>query len=320
LFGSALSTILAPLLRDPAGRLVAVCLALAIAAVLAVHLLRDRFRALRSGLLLRHHLEAMAHWLHGDARRARGLWRAVARSRAPLPAESRHVREHACLALARLALEAGDPGEATACVLRVHADALPDELRRLHAQLRARALVAMPESLPESTRRELELLVQRWPDDLVLLRLLRDRLAADGEHQHAAEVQERIWRAAEPAAAAQERDRLAQAWLAAAADRLAHDALDEAEAALAKAAGVDPQAAAASPLGGELRHRRGDLRGALRAWARVPGGAGIARAAAALDDCPEPPTPREILECTGTEGGLLLAARAFARAGDRRRA
>ncbi len=314
------AAIAAPILGDPTGRLIAVCGSLVLASYVGFRLLRDRLRSLRAGLVLRRHLDALAAWLRDDPRRASELWRRIARGTAPLPPEYRSVREDACLKLARLALLADAPGEAMAWVLRVREPGLPPSLLRAHAQLRARAVVAMPESLPESCRRELEAALARFPDDLVLLRLLRDRLRADGALRAAAEVQERVWRAAEPVRAPSERDALAQAWLAAAAAALQRDAVTEAEACLARASDVDALAANASGLEGDLRLQQQDLTAALRAYAKVPGSSGLARAAAALDAAAEPMSPRAILECCPTEGGLLLAARAYARAGDVRRA
>lgn len=313
-------TILRPVLGSPHGRLIAVCVSLLAGAWLAVHLLRNRLRSLRAGLVLRHHLDALAAYLRDDRRRARELWLGVARGRGPLPSEYPRVRDDACLKLSRLALEADAPGEALAWALRVQPDNLPPALARSQAQLRARAVVATRESLAESCRRELAAALARWPDDVVLLRLQRDRQAADGDLLAAARTQERVWRAAEPAQAAVERHAAVQAFLAAADAALARDALDSAQECLDAARQIDGGFGGASLLDGDLRWRRGDLEGALRAWARVPGSAALARCAQALDAAPDRLSPREILECCPTEGGLLLVARAYARRGEARRA
>jgi len=312
--------VLGPILGSPHGRLVAVCASLVVAGWLILYLLRDRLRSLRAGLTLRHHLDALTAYLRDDRRRARELWLSIARGRGPVPAEYPHVREDACLKLARMALEQDAPGEALAWALRVSVDDLPPALARSQAQLRARAVVATRESLPESCRRELAAALARWPDDVVVLRLHRDRLRADGELLPAAQVQERVWRAAEPALVAVERDAAVQCYLAAGEAALARGALDEVEACLVGARAVDAGAAAMSLLEGDLRCRRGDLEGALRAWARVPGSAALARCAEAIDAEPDRLSPRQILECCPTEGGLLLVARAYARGGEPQRA
>lgn len=312
--------VLRPILSDPGGRLVAVCISLLAGGLLSLHLLRNKLRSLRSGLVLRHHLDALGAYLRGDRRRARDLWLAIARGRGSPPSEYTCVREDACLKLARMALEDGRAGEALAWVLRVQPDGLPPALQRTQAQLRCRAVAATRDSLPESCRREIEAAVARWPDDAVLLRLQRDRALADGELVQAARVQERIWRAAEPAAAADERDTAVQLHLRAARAALAEDDVQRAAEACERARALDADAVAHSLLEGELRMRQDDLEGALRAWARVPGSAALTRCAEAVDVSPGRLTPRELLECCPTEGGLLLVARAHARLREPRRA
>lgn len=320
LLASLSEGVLRPILSDPNGRLLAVCVCLFIGAWLTLHLLRNRLRSLRAGLVLRRHLDGLAAYLRDDRRRARELWLGVARGRGPLPSEYKNVRADACLKLARLALEAGAPGEAMAWALRVHGDGLPPTLSRSLAQVRARAVIGTRDSLPESCRREVAAALARWPDDVVLLRLHRDLLLQDGELHAAAQVQERVWRAAEPARNASERDAVVQCYLAAAEAALARNALDDAKECVDGARAVDAAAVASSLIEGELRWRLDDLEGALRLWARVPGSAALARCAEALDAKPDRLSPREILECCPTEGGLLLVARVYARRGETRRA
>jgi hypothetical protein len=319
LLSESVAAVSAPFLRSPAGRLFAVCAALALAGYVAFRLLRERLRALRGGLLLRRHFDALAAWLAGDARRATDLWQRIVKSTAPLPPEYRAVRADAYLKLARLALASEQPGLALAWVLRVP-EGLPPVLERAHAQLRARAVVDAPGSLPATCAHEIGSALARFPDDLVLLRLQRDQFLATADAAGAAEVQERIWRGAEPARAAAERAAAVHTWLTAGAEALARRQYEDVERCLGRARAVDADLAAAQPLEGDLRWAQGDVRAALRAWSRVPGSAGLTRAAGALDDGAHGLTPRDVLECFATEGGLLLAARAFARAGDARRA
>ncbi|MEZ5965370.1 MAG: hypothetical protein R3F56_16175 [Planctomycetota bacterium] len=317
---SVVDSVLRPVLGSPQGRLIVVCASLFLGAWLGVHLLRDRFRSLRAGLVLRQHLDALHAYLGDDRRRARDLWQGIARGRGPLPSEYPMVREDACLKLSRLALEDGAPGEALAWALRVAPQGLPTALGRSQAQLRARAVVATRESLPESIRREIESALSRWPEDVVLLRLYRDRLEQDGDLLEAARVQEKVWRAAEPTQTEAERERCVETYRRAAEVALAADAFDGGQECLDAVRRVDAGAEVVHWLDGELRWRRDDLEGALRAWARVPGSAALARCAQALDAAPDRLSPRAILECCPTEGGLLLVARAHARRGEVRQA
>lgn len=315
-----LAALLGPALRDPTGRLILVLLSLLVGGFVAVHVLRDRIRRFRAGLVLRRHLDAVAAWLDGDGARAKELWQKSLTSTEPLPGEYRFVREDATLKLARQALAAGDVGEARVFLLQVRAEELPPALARAAAQLRAQVCAADPDALPQTRRREFAAALAQFPDDPVLLELMRGQLVAEGDARGALALRERLVDAVGPRARAEQREALAHDWLELAAQALGTGDYVACQDALQKVAAVDPRRAESSLLPGELRLAQGDLPGALRAFARTPGSSGLARAAAALDVSGARLTAREILECMPNAGGLLLAARAYARAGEHRRA
>lgn len=314
-----LGALLGPALRDPTGRLILVLASLVIGGLLAVHVLRDRIRRFRAGLVLRRHLDAVSAWLDGDGPRAKDAWQKLL-SAEPLPSEYRFVREDATLKLARQALQSGDVGAARVFLLQVRSEELPSALARAAAQLRAAVCAADSEALPQTRRREFAAALALFPDDAVLLELMRGQHAADGDARAALALRERLLQAVPPRARAEQREALAQDWLDLAAQALAAGEFASCQDALRNATTVDPRRADASLLPGELRLAQGDLPAALRAFARTPGSSGLARAAAALDVAGAKLSAREILECMPNAGGLLLAARAYARAGEHRRA
>jgi hypothetical protein len=236
----------------------------------------------------------------------------VARARGPLPPEFPRLRDDACLKLARLALQAGAPARAQAWLLRVHDADLPQSMARSWVQLRAQVEIATPGALPASVERVVRESLARFPDDIVLLRLLRDLTAAQAQYAVAASTQERVARlGVDP----DERTRLAALWLAAADQAWARGDAVSTESHLAAASVADRARAEHSLLPGELSLRGSDLRGALRQWARVPGSRGLRRCSEVLAAHPHALSPREILEVCPTQGGLLLAARAYAERG-----
>jgi tetratricopeptide (TPR) repeat protein len=315
-----IGALLGPALRDPTGRLVLVCASLGLGIFVAVHVLRDRIRSFRAGLILRRHLDGVAAWLDGQPERAREHWQRLLVNAEPLPREYRWVREDAAIKLARRALAGGDVGGARVFLLQLRNEDLPPALARAAAQLRALVCAADDESLPQTRRREYGAALAAFPDDPVLLGLMREQLVGDGDLRGAAALREKLLQVAPPTGRAEVREALAQDWLDIATAAQAAGEFASAQEAFERAAAVEPRRAAGSLLPGELRLAQSDLPGALRAWARVPGSTGLARAAAALDAASARLSAREILECMPNAGGLLLAARSYSRAGEHRRA
>ena len=314
---SGITALLRPLLEDPFGRLALVVVGLSALTWVGAYAFRDRLRAFRASLLLRRHLDGIAALVRDDRARSRRLLEGVARARGPLPPEFPLLREDACLKLARLALRANSPARAQAWLLRVREAELPPSLARSWVQLRAQVEIAAAGALPESVARVVRESLARFPEDVVLLRLLRDLHAANAAFGEAAAVQERVARlSADP----QERTRLTTLWLAAADRAFAAGDESATEAHLAAARAADRALAEHSLLPGQLRERRGDVRGALRHWGRVPGSRGLASAMRLLTSDPHALTPREVLEACPTKGGVLLVATSYALRGDQRAA
>ncbi len=314
---SGVTALLRPLLEDPFGRLGLVVSGFSALLWVGAHVFRDRLRTFRASLLLRRHLDGIAALVRDDPARSRRLLEGVARARGPLPPEFPLLREDACLKLARLALRAKAPARAQAWLLRVREAELPPSLARSWAQLRAQVEIAAAGALPESVGRVVRESLARFPEDVVLLRLLRDLHAANAAFGEAAAVQERVARlSADP----QERTRLTSLWLAAADRAFAAGDESATEAHLAAAHTADRALAEHSLLPGHLRERLGDVRGALRHWGRVPGSRGLASAMRLLASDPHALTPREVLEVCPTKGGVLLVATSYAMRGDLRAA
>lgn len=314
--------LLAPLVQTPTGRLLLFNALLLVAAVIAVLAMRDRIRELRSGLRLRSHLEGIAALVEGDTPRARDRLRRAARGRARPPRELPEIAAHARLGLARLALADGDADGCIRWLAEVRDADLPDELRRSLVQLRFLAVDLQGEALPEQLEADLRAALATFPDDLALLRRLRELLRTRGALDAAADVQRRIAEHAPPAEQRAERERHAADLVlaGAAALRAQPGAVDDALARAEAARRADPDAAGPHLLRGDALRAKQDLTGALRSYAQAADLEALRRAAALVDAAPDALTPRELLEAFPLDGGILLAARAFAHRGDERAA
>jgi tetratricopeptide (TPR) repeat protein len=316
----ALVHLLTPMLDNPLGRLLLLNGLLIAAAVIGWYVVRGRWRALRSGLVLRRHLDAVGALVQSQPRRARELFRRVATARSAPPAEFPAAREDARLKLARLALEAGDANEALAWLARIRDKGLPKELARSVVQLRAEAYLMQRDVLPETVEQDLRASLELFPDDRRVLALLRHVVVERGELEEAAKLQERIVKHT----TARERDadvqQLVGDLVRAGEVALARNDLGRARALARKARGVDGAAPEPLCLLGKVRAADGDLRGALREWGGVRAPEGLGLIADVLARHPGAIGPREILEACPTEGGLLLVAREYARAGEHRKA
>ena len=169
-----------PLLDNPVGRVVLLNILLFGVLVVTWYMVRDKLRALRSGMVLRHHLTGVGA-LVVDPPRSRQLFRKVATTahRAQPPAEYPLVGEDAKIKLARLALDEGDHDNALAWLTRVREKGLPKELQRSLLQLRIQAAIGQGEVLDASVEREIREGLRRFGDDGALLaqlcQLLRHR-------------------------------------------------------------------------------------------------------------------------------------------------
>jgi tetratricopeptide (TPR) repeat protein len=314
-----LGRLFAPLVATPTGRLLLLnAVLLVLLAVLAFGL-RGRWRDLRSGLRLRAHLEGIAALVEGESATAAERLRRVAGSRAQAPRELPEIGAQARLGLARLAVEAGDSDAALRDLAGVPTEGLPAELRRSALQLRLAALDLTGEVLPEALEHAVDEALAEFPDDLVLLRRRRDLLRARGALDEAVTAQRRIAACAAPAEAAAERTRLARDLVLAgeaALRRGGGGAVDEALARAEEARRIDGEEAGAALLRGDALGLRGEVRGALRAYAQAASLEALRRAGELLERHPEVLTPREILESFPLDGGLILVARALERRGE----
>jgi tetratricopeptide (TPR) repeat protein len=307
-----------PLLDNPLGRLVLLNVAVIAGLVAGAYFLRGRLRALRSGMLLRNHLEAVAA-LVTDPARGRHLLRKVASSKARPPAEYPPAKEDAKIKLARLLASEGDFDGAIAWLTRVREKSLPRELRRSLLQLRVEAAVGQGEVLAESVEREIQEGLRRFPDDQKLLRLMRTVLVTRGALEDVVQVQEKIAAGAPPRRRDEERARLCEDLLAAGEAALLRQDLKQALRFARKANAIMPSARAGCLLG-KVHLAEGDLKAAIKEWGVTRSPESLELMAEVLDRHPGVLSPRELLECSPTEGTLLLVAREYARQGEHERA
>lgn len=308
-----------PLLDNPVGRLVLLNVMLLISVSVLWIVLRSKIRGLRSGLVLRNHLEAV-NALVASRPRTREQFRRVARSRAMPPSEYPEAAEDAKLKLARIALERGDCSEALAWLARVREKTLPKQLLRSLAQLRAEAYLAQGEVLPESLEQDLRKWLDKFSDDTALLAQLRRVVRDRGDLDEAVVLQEKVLRNVAPRHADVERQRLVDDLIAAANRALEGDQLTRARKLARRARSVHGEHPAVAELLGQLKLAERDVRGAVREWGASNSPEGLRRLAELLDRNPGCIPPRELLELAPAEGTLLLVAREYARAGDHRKA
>lgn len=307
-----------PLLDNPLGRLILLNVLLLIGLIVCWYTLRDRFRNMRSGTLLRHHLDGV-NALVAEPARARELFRKVAASKAQPPNQYPAAVADAQIKLARLDLEAGNYDSALAWLTRVREKGLPRELRRSLLQLRAEAAVAHGQVLPESLEADLRAGLKRFPDDGVLLAQLRRALLDRGELEEAAALQEKIAGKAPPGRRDPEQQRLLDDLLVAGEAALGRGDLKLALRLARKAQSVLPDPRSGCLIG-KVRLAEGSLKAAVKEWGATRSPEGLELMAELLDRNPGVLGPRELLECSATEGTLLLVAREYARAGDHDRA
>ncbi len=312
--------LLAPMLESPGGRLL--LLNVLLLAVLAVGflVLRSRIRQLRSGLVLRRHLDGIAHLVGDQPRRARESFRRVAKSRGVPPSEYPAVVEDAKLKLARIALDEGNADLAIRWLTRVRDRDLPKELQRSLAQLRGQAFLEQGEIDAATLRREIETALDKFGNDTVLLAMLRDLAIQNGDFTGAVSLQERVHKHASPRRQPEERRRLVHVLVQAGDAALEKGEPDAARTLAKRAHKVDPDATAPSVLLGRALLAKGDAKGAVREWGRTRSATGLEQVAKLLDEQPGAVSPRELLEACPVQGAVLLVAREYARRGDTARA
>jgi tetratricopeptide (TPR) repeat protein len=315
-----LARIVTPLLHDPIGRLVLLNLMLLGVLLLAVRLLRERWRRLRSGMILREHLRGIDRLLADEPQAAGAAFLRVATSRAAPPPDCQFLASDARLKLARLALAAGEASEAMAHLARARSRELPKELQRSRAQLHAQACLQHGEILPEGVERELREACAQLGDDLGMLQLLRRVVRGRGDLAETAALQERIHRLSPPRSKPAARMLWLEDLAAAGAAALQTGDRAAARSFARRARNADPEHPTGGLLLGDVLEAEGEPQAALREWGRTRSWEGLERISALLDRHPLRFTPRELLESCPVEGALLLVARELARAGETRKA
>ena len=312
--------VLEPMLDTVFGRVLLVLITCALAAMVAVLLLRSRVRELRAEAILGRHLGATSALVGLDRVRCKEQFRLVARYRGPLPQRYSHVVQDAHLKLARIALSEGEVDEALGCLARVVEPGLPKELHRSMLQLRLEALQRQGQVLPATLRREAEAALAKFRGDVAVLRVLRTLSEAEGDLDESLRRQEQITRHAAPADQAAERQRYAD-MLASACER-ALQMNDHAHARkLAKLLiKTDPEGASGALMLGDVHLATGDLRKAVQSYGRALTPEGLDRIAGLLADHPGAIDPRELLINCPMQGALLVVARELAKAGEHGRA
>jgi tetratricopeptide (TPR) repeat protein len=309
-----------PLLETPGGRLLLLNIVLVVAGLVLFLLLRSRLRALRSGLVLRRHMDGIGYLLDDDVGRARERFRRVARARAQPPSEFPPIAQDAKLKLARLALGEGDINTAMSWLARIKDTDLPKELKRSLAQLRAEAFIAQGEILPETIERDLRAALEKFPDDGRLLAMLRDLADARSDLDEVVRIQEQVHKHAPPRTKTREAQRLVDDLLRAGERALERGELEQARSNARRAQKVVPESPLPGCLLGRVHVERDDPRAAIREWGKTRSAKGLELTAWLLDRSPGAVTPRELLEACPIEGAVLLVAREYARQGDVRRA
>jgi hypothetical protein len=312
--------LLEPLLATTIGRVLLLLVVFTVGGMLAVWLLRGRVSDMRAEAVLGRHLRAVGALVGNDAKRSRELFRVVSRYRGAAPARYPHVVADANLKLARTALEGGRVEEALGWLSRIVEPGLPDELMRSLLQLRVHAWRAQGEILPGALRREVEQALERFPKDYGLLCEWRDLVAAQGDRDELAAIQERVHKQAPPAFAPRERQRWVETLVAAGTAAIEAGDRETAKRFGKRLAVADKDGPASGLLLGDLHRSLGELRPAIRVWGATRSPQGLDRIAELLTEHPGAIEPRELLECCPLQGTLLLVARELARQGDLARA
>ncbi len=317
---ATIQTVLSPLLASPSGRLLLLNVVLFLVLGFALFILRVKVRALRSGLVLRRHFDGISFLLEEDRDKAKALLTKVATTRAPLPSEFPIIREDAKLKLVRLALEGDEVEGAMRWLLRIREAELPAEMLRSLYQLRAETHARQGQVLALTRETDLREALERFPDDLVLLRHLRTLVRARGDLDEVATIQERVFEAAFAKVRDKERQVFVTDLVAAGRAALARGDLDRARQLARRAQELDADAAPPGILSGEVYLAHQDARAAIREWGKIASPAGLERIGRLLDERPGLVEPRVLLEDCPVDGALLLVAREYARAGEARRA
>lgn len=314
-----------PLLQTPSGRLLLLNLVLVAVAAVGFVLVRSRLRQLLGDVVLRWHLLGLAALVRGDRATAERRFRAVLRLAAWLDlrraaATYPAVAQDARLKLARSSLERQRPKDTLRHLSYVRETHLPRELRASLLELRARALLQLPDALPENVDAALRQALDLRPRHVELLVLLREHCVRTGALAAAIDTQERLLPCLPAAQRDEERARLARLWVARAEQERAQGhpdrARDHARRALKVEAGLEP----ALLLLGDLALAARDPDAALRAWGQAATPAALGRAEALLRSQPDLLPAREVLARFPTRGMLAVLARLYAAHGDQRKA
>ena len=308
--------VIEPMLQTTIGRVLLLLAVLTTTGLLLVWLLRRRVRDMRAEAVLGRHLQATAALVGSDRKKSSELFRRVAKYRGPLPERYPHLVQDANLKLARQSLASNQPDEALGWLARVVEPGLPKELVRSSLQLRLAALRTQGQVLPATLRREAEEAVQRFPDDVSMLAVLRDLAESDGRDGEALQWQEKIAKHAPPATSVGERQRFVDGLVAAGSRALEAGELDACKKISKRLQKVDPDGVSAKLLLGDMHRSVGNFRQAVRDYGSTCSPAGLDRIAELLTENPAVVEPRELLASCPTKGVLLLVARELARAGE----
>ncbi len=310
----------APFLENATGRLLLLNLLLGLALVFSFYLFRGRFRQLRSGLQLRRLQDGIMALALGQDHRAADLLRKVALYAGPLPSEYPHVVSDARLKLARLALSKSDYNRSLSWLTPIREHSLPKELRRSLLQLKVDTYLLQGEVLPETVQSELDSSLAQFPDDLRMLKQRRQIHLEQGDLLAAAKIQEQICKHAPKARQAVARHRWLLDLVVAGTRALEGGELDQALSLAKRAHKVDADHPEPICLLGKVHQAKGDARRAIKEWGRSRSPEGLRLIGSLLDDFPGVLSPRELLECCPSQGGLLLVSRELARTGETQKA
>ena len=307
--------ILAPALDTAIGRVVATLLSLAAMLWILWRIFRNQVREVRCHALLGMHFDATAALLRGDEGRAKAKLASICRRKRVKPDVYPWIVQDACLKLARIALESRKPAETLLWVARCADPSLPTELDRSRCQLRIAALAMHDDALPQTAIAEAKEACERHADDPRLWAALRSLLVREGDLRGAAEAQVRVAAAAQPADRLAEQETLCRDALIAGIQALQADDFDFAKKMQRAIQGLPGPNAGL--LAGEILARKGDARGAVRAFGATASPEGLDRIAALIAERPGCVDPRELLTCCPMQGVVLLVAKELARLGQR---
>jgi tetratricopeptide (TPR) repeat protein len=224
----------------------------------------------------------MLHLSAGRYRRAAALFRRVVRT-GRLTDLSKTVEVFPeILADARIKLalchrELGDVDRAMEQLELLQVKNLPPAVRRDLSEAKAFVYSLSRELMDETIDREIDRALEADPGNRRLLRLRRERAERMGDFETAIVAQKAVLRHAPASVQGEERKRLAVLHVRNALRLRRGDRDDEALTEAGRARVIDPDLPLPGLVAGDILADRGDARGAVREWARVPSLAGFER-------------------------------------------